>query len=197
MAKHKAAHDLTIAPTQEQTPFHLFVERHWPKAAGLAALLSALFLVRVYQGEQVKVEADASWDRLREDVEFSPSGGFIRPPEAAKLAGLADELKTDQAGAWAKALEVSRHIEDGDYEAARRSLGELTNQWPNHVLVTRPFPFGADRPAQTLAEHLETSFATMSAWKSQHASIFETTGPSLPAGAEDAGGDDGATDSEG
>jgi len=183
-SKHKAAHEFTIASVQDETAFHRFVERHWLKALGLALVVTAGILVRTHLSEKARETADASWDRLREDVQFGSLTSPLKLPEPAILAGLATELEDQQAGPWAKAMEISSRVQGEDYRGAERALQELEERWPDHPLVQRGIVPGAEGRAEPLPAYLESRLSSIEAWEGQHPNVHqEPANPALPADA--------------
>ncbi len=182
MAKHKAPTQITIASTTQETFLHHWVERYWKGAALVAVAITAAILGYVVLGQRKTATADASWDRLRSDVNLG-SGFFpqIQTPPATVLAGLAEELHDEKAGPWAKALEVRRRIEDADREGALRALAELEAGWPRHPLVTGRQVFEEGQPATTLPEHLRRRVEQVGTWEEAHPTLFAN--PPLPADA--------------
>lgn len=182
MAKHRAPTQITIASTTQETALHQLVERYWKTAAALAVLVAATILWFVYAQKRQAAVADASWDRLRQDVQLG-SGMFpqIQAPPSSVLAGLAEDLREDAAGPWAKALEVRQRLDEGDRPGALRALEEVETTWPEHPLVTTPLLLEEGGEATTLPEHLRERVAAIEAWEAAHPSLFSN--PPLPADA--------------
>lgn len=179
MAKHKAPTQITIASTSQETFLHQLVDRYWQRAALVAVAITVGILGWVYVGQKKTATADASWDRLRSEVDLG-SGFFpqIQTPTATVLAGLADDLRDDKAGPWAKALEVRRLIDDGDREGARRALGELEATWPKHPIVTSRQVFAEGEAPTTVPAHLRQRLEQVETWEAAHPTLFAN--PPLP-----------------
>lgn len=182
MAQHRAPAQVTIASTHEETALHRFVERYWKMAALLAVVVTVAILATKWMSQNQREDALGSWARLGADVRFpsDPFGGGLQTPSASVLAGLADELQDTIAGPWAKALEVGEQLQAEEYDAARRSLGELEATWPDHPLVSEPLYPDGDRPPRVLRARVEARIAALEAWEAQHPSLFQN--PPLPEG---------------
>ncbi len=180
-SKHKSATEVTIASTQEETALHRFVRSYWKTGVLVAVAITAGILFRVWSSQKTQASDDASWDRLRQDVSFG-SGffGAINTPDGSTLSIAAEALKDEKAGPWAKVLEVSRHVEDGDFDGARSALGQLENQWSDHPLVTAAYRFEEGGEVQTIVTHLRERMSALEAWEGKNAHLFQN--PPLPEG---------------
>jgi cyclophilin family peptidyl-prolyl cis-trans isomerase len=182
MAQHRAPAQVTIASTREETALHHFVDRYWKTAVLLALAVTVVILATKWRGQARSEAGLASWDRLGTDVRFpgDPFAGAMQTPGASVLAGLADELSDTIAGPWAKALEVGEHLQAEEFDAARRSLGELETTWPDHPLAAQPLYPDGDRPPRLLAARVEARIAALEAWEAERPSLFQN--PPLPEG---------------
>ena len=180
MAKHKAATEVTIAPTTEESALQSMVNRYWPHFACVALAGTAVIVWAQWSSQQEHSGAWESWSRLGEEVELNQG---INPPSPTVVAEIADELVDTPAGAWAKVIEVGKRLETGDVEGVRRATRELEELWPDHVLATQGvFPRASDDgPPRKLADHIEASLTAMDAWEKAHPSLFSN--PPLPEGA--------------
>ncbi len=174
MAKktHKAATQITIASTEDESILSEWVQRFWKPAVGLAVLIAAAVLGKEYVDSKAAEDRASSWNRLREDVKFSSGFGGLETPSAGVLASVADELGGTPAGPWARILEVRQRIDDGEYDAAAASLRTLQDEYPNHPLVKEVFQFGEDESSRTLQEHLLARMDGVRRWEADHASLF-------------------------
>jgi cyclophilin family peptidyl-prolyl cis-trans isomerase len=176
--RHKAATEVTIAPTEE-SPMHDFVQRFWMVGALLAVLVIAAVLGQQMLRRSAAGARAASWDRLREDVDFG-SGIFaqIQLPSAATLGSLSQEIQGTPAGPWARALEVQKHVADGDFNAAAEALRTLSEEYPHHPLVAQGYRFREDGSIETLEDHLYARMDAIGRWEREHPALFEN--PPLP-----------------
>lgn len=176
--KHKAATEVTIARTEE-SPMHDFVRRTWKLGVLLALAVVAIVIGSQVMRRSAESARAASWSRLQEDVSFG-SGIFaqIQLPAAGTLGGLADEIEGTSAGPWARALEVRKHVADGDFNAAADALTKLEDAYPAHPLAVQAYRFRADGPLQTLSDHLYDRMDALGRWEREHAELFQN--PPLP-----------------
>lgn len=185
MAKHKAATQVSIASTMREDTFNLFVQKYWKAGAVVLVAISAAILMRSYMSQSSKQSEDASWDRLREQIEFGH--GFSAPVAtkagfgAGTLGQLSGELDGELAGPWAKALEVRQYIEESDFAAAQKSLAELERGYGDHPLLTQEFVFEEGEAPTTLADHIRGRIEGLDAWKSRNSQLFGN--PEVPADA--------------
>jgi cyclophilin family peptidyl-prolyl cis-trans isomerase len=181
MARHAAPTDVTIASHQEPGLLHEWVRRYWKLALLVALALTAGILARVWLHQRSQATADASWDRLRQEVELG--GGFTPAsfPAPDVLGELASELQHDQAGPWAKAFQVRALVDAQRYDEARTAIADLEATWPKHPLVTEPLVHVEDAAPRTLPEHLRAAIAELERWKESHGDLFAN--PPLPADA--------------
>lgn len=177
MAKHKAAHQITIASTSEETAFHQFVDRYWKLATVIAIVIAGGILWRTFSKQKERESADASWDRLRQEVSFA-SGFAVTSPDPATLDSLAIELENDDAGPWAKALQVAKLLEENKNDEAMSALAELEQTFGDHPILSQTFQFEEDGPRKTLAAHWRGRTADIDAWEGSHRFLFEN--PALP-----------------
>lgn len=175
--KHKAATQVTIASTSDESLLQAWVEKYWKLAALLALLVSAGLLARQMMAERSEAERAESWGRLREEVSWAGLGGQVTTPSAAVLGGLADELQGTNAGPWARLLEAGRHIEDGEYTEASNVLRALEDEYPDHHLVQTRYVFEEDGPALTLQEFLTARMGAVESWEAQNADLFQNPPP--------------------
>ena len=175
MKDHKAPTEITIASTRDETAFRDFVQRYWKLGVLLAVVASFAVLARVWLASKEEGSADESWDRLRAEVQLSPT---LNLPEPSVLARLSDELSDDQAGPWAKALEVSRLLQDNRFGDAREALAQLQSAWPDHPLASLVLTLDDDGLTATLPEHVTAQLDAMEAWEDQSSWLFEN--PPLP-----------------
>ena len=178
MAKHKAPTQVTIAATEERTFLHELVDRYWKTATLVVFAIIAGTMVMQWRDMASQESSTADWNRVWEEITFPPFGNFQAPaPEV--MANLSNELGGSPAASWAKAIEVAKHVEEGDVEAAKTALAALAAEWPDHEMVTRRIYPGPDGQKLTLAEHLENSKEGLTAWEADHRFLFEN--PALPA----------------
>ena len=181
MAKHRSAAQIEIASTTEHTWLHEFVDRYWKLAAMVAVGITAGILVRQWRGEGAQRDFEASWNRLSEEVGFNAllASGPLTAPSPAVLASLAEELGTTDAAAWTLAIEVGKHVENEDYDAAQTTLEELRAAWPDHPLAKRAFfPSAAGVGLEPLEAHLRDRPKRLKAWEEAHPLLFAN--PPLP-----------------
>ena len=179
-AEHRAPTQVTIASTQDETDLHRWVQSYWKHAVGLAVLITAAIIVKQEMGQRSEASALGSWERLSEEVPRT-AFGQLTPPDPVALAALAGELDGQPAAPWAKGLEIGKHLEAEDFDAALRALDELEAGWPDHPLVTDPLYAQEDGPDRTLREHIEAGIREFEAFEASNASLFRN-----PAPAEDA-----------
>ena len=139
MADHKAPTSVTIASTEEETAFSAFIHKHWKTGLTVILAIGAGVMIRQYMQSKTVEKVDASWNRLAEAVSFE---GMIQPQSADLLADMAVELQGQDAAPWAKAIEIGARMGEGDLEGAQNALSELEAGWPDHDVVTRPWPDG-------------------------------------------------------
>ena len=179
MAKHRAPAQVTIASTQQESPLQRLVARYWKHAVLAAITVTVAILAGKWFGQQSEEQALASWRRLGEDVSFGGGLG-MQTPSASVLAGLAEELKDQVAGPWAKALEIGELLRNDEFDAARRALVELEETWPEHPLVTDAFFPQPDGPPRRLREHVEARLTAFAAWEAARPGLSQN--PPLPEG---------------
>lgn len=180
MAKHRAPAQIEFATTVEKTWLHEAVDRYWKPLAVGAALFAVLVLYNQQQAQNRQSGIQEGWDRLTAEVSFNTmfASGPITVPSASVLSLLSEDLGDSPAGSWAKALEIGKFVEEERFADAEKALGELSNQWPDHVLVTQAlFPAGDGNPPVTLARHLQDRSMQMTAWEENHPLIFENPEP--------------------
>lgn len=168
MAKHRAATQVSLAPTHQETELHRFVQRYWKMAAGLAVALAVGILFQVWRDQRGQVDRHTSWDRLRDEVRLQFG---VQAPDAAVVASLAEELAKEPAGPWAKAVEIGKRLQDEDLQGAERAAQELAGKWPEHPLATMAFPFDGRAP-RTLSDQLAARLEALEAWEAAHPGLF-------------------------
>ena len=168
MAKHRAATQVSLAPTHRETELHRFVQRYWKHGAGLAVALALGILLSVWLKQRAHVDRHHSWDRLRDEVRLQFG---VQAPDAAVVASLAEELANDPAGPWAKAVEIGKRLQDEDLSGAARAAQELRERWHDHPLATMAFPFDASQP-RTLPDQLAARIEALDAWEAAHPGLF-------------------------
>lgn len=179
MAKHKAASQVSIASTEEETTFSELVKGYGKPALFLALIVSAVILYFDWNQKQEQLATVAGWEELGRDVALDGAGFFssgITGVSAVAMESFAIAQKDSAAAAWAKALEIGQHLREGKEEAAQRALGELEQSWPDHILNTLPL-FGdseADSAAgMPLGGFIASRSAALKQWMQEHESIFQ------------------------
>ena len=180
MAKeHKAATEITIAPTEQETALRTFVMAYWPHALVISVTATGWILFSGYQTESAVESEMEAWGSLGVNVKFeSLGGGFGAVPSAGVMNDVADQLADTTAGPWAKAIEVGKRLRDDDLDGARAAMNELSTTWPEHAILQAPFfaRGGEERPARTLANHVNDTAAALTAWEADHPSLFSNPG---------------------
>ncbi|MCB9914495.1 MAG: peptidylprolyl isomerase [Planctomycetes bacterium] len=180
MAKHKAPTEVTLVGPEEKSALAEFVERHWPKAAVLAVLVTAVILFTSYRRQQAQQETDQSWSTLVEAL--SPSqltGRLVGDPE--ELDKLAQQLQGTHAGPWALFLEAESLYEQERAEEAARVIERLVAAYPDHALVKQKFPFEGSVTDLSLPERLRKVYDAEITWRAAHPGLY--VNPEPPAGA--------------
>jgi len=178
---HKAATQVTIASTDDESVLRDLVHRYWPHAAALAVVITGIILFRQNSAESLNAKELDAWTKLDVNADFdSGLGGGPTVPSASVMADVANQLSNSSAGAWAKALEVGKRLSDDDVAGARVALADLQATWPNSALVRDPLfaRKGAEGQAQTLANHINTTIDALDTWKKAHPNLFAN--PPLP-----------------
>lgn len=175
MAQHKAPTQVTLVPHEEKSALAEFVERHWTKAALLAAVISAAILWNVYSNKKEAAAIDESWDSLMAAVEEDRLGGFVGDVNA--LGALAVELQDTVAGPWALFLQAQNLRADGNYDESIAVLTELRQKYPEHSLVTRKFVFGDSVTPLSMTEHLSKVYDSEKRWKEEHPLLYANPEP--------------------
>ena len=175
--KHKAATDITIASTEEESALRSFVERYWMLGTLAAIALAGILLVRDYMGEQSETSQLENWSAFTAEVELGLGG--LNPPSAATLGNLAEELGDGPAAPWAQVVQVGKQLQEEDLEGARQTLQQLETAYPDHPVVSGRFykvP-GTEEPL-TLRDYIEASHEARIAWERDNAQLFQN--PPLP-----------------
>lgn len=178
--RHKAATEVLIARTEEQSAFQGFVDRYW-KLGLLAFLAIAGFVMfRSYKQEQ-KTEAVASnWSTLAADLNLGT--GFstdVTATSAAAMAARAQEFAGQPIGGLAKALEARAHLDADEPDKAVQALKELKAGWPDHIAATLQVPLGEGKTGDLLATAEERS-NMLAKWRADNSQLFGN--PPLPEG---------------
>ena len=179
MAKHKAASQVSIASTEEETAFSDVVKSYGKPALLLALVVSAVILYLDWTKKQAQVATVEGWEELGRDVALDGAGFFsagITGVSAIAMESFASTQKGSAAAAWAKALEVGQLLREGKEEAANRALGELKQNWPDHILNTLPLFGGQEAdsaPGMPLGEHIASRSAALEQWMQENEAIFK------------------------
>jgi len=178
---HKAPTQVSLAPTEEPSALHEWVNRHWLKVVGLVVIVTVAVLFSQFKTEEARGATLANWERLGEEVVLANPVGPLNPPSGNALASIAEDLDGGVAAPWAKAIEVGKRIDEEDLAGARAAIAELEEQWPDHPLVSGKLYKQPDGREVDLRRHLETSVSEMDAWEAAHSGLFSN--PPLPEGA--------------
>ena len=176
-SKHKAATQVTIASTTDESLLHAWVERYWKLAAAIAVTLSLLVVLRQVLAQRGVAERSESWLRLQEEVTWASLGGQVTTPSAGVMGGLADELQGTDAGPWARLLEAGGYVQDSQYLQASEALRRLESENPAHPLVTTEFEFEEDGSPKTLYDFLTARMGAVEAWEQEHPALFANAPP--------------------
>lgn len=177
--KHKAATQVQIARTEEESAFQSFVERWWKPGLLLFVLGSGFVLYSNWQSGKEAEQVNADWGRLASEVTFGSFGGEVTPTSPAALASVASEWQSKPLGGWAKALEAKALLDEGDTQGAITALQELERQWPDHPAASLQLPV-REEGTSALSEFVSERVAALDRWKEQHANLFAN--PALPEG---------------
>ncbi len=179
MAKHKAATEVAIAKTEDETDFSEFVKTYGKPVSLIAVVISAAILFNSWRKDQAETAALGAWEELGLEVALDGSGFFsqgIGDVSMVAMEEFSSAHANDAAGAWAKALEVGEALREGDSEAANRALGELQSTWPDHILNTNKLFVDTqdkEKGAQRLADLVSSRLSTLDQWKADNKAIFE------------------------
>ena len=172
--QHKQATDVTFAPTEEKEGVSLWIERHWPKLAVLAALVCAAVLGWSFVQLQAEGDKDASWDALGLALDESGIGILGDPSEIEPVLA---EIAGTPAAAWASYSLALSHAEDGEFDQAQAALAQLAQDHPEHLLAAERFAFEANGTPRTVVERLSRVFADSAAFRIQHSTVFANPEP--------------------
>jgi cyclophilin family peptidyl-prolyl cis-trans isomerase len=179
MAEHKAPTQVTIVPHEEKSAFAEFVDRHWVKAAIVAAFIAAFIIYRQVRDSQDAALVDESWNKLMAAVEEDSEGGFRG--DAVRLETLSDELQGTIAGPWALYLRALNLRRDGQYSKAIESLVLIKTKYPEHPLVKETFAYGESLTPLSAVEHLSKVFESEGSWRAEQPRLFSNPEPSADA----------------
>lgn len=177
MAKHKAPVEVTVAPLFEKSRLEQTFDKYKMPAAGVVLVVVAWVLFSHYRVRQGQQKLDQSWEAL---VAGTTPDALTRLPTASPetLAGLAESLRNEASGPWARLLEVHQRLSERDYDGALSALATLRIEHPDHSLVTEPVQTGDE--IATVVERLERVAGERKAWDAEHPGLFAN--PPAPEG---------------
>lgn len=180
MSKHKLPTQVQVATTSDKSEFAEFVDRWWRIGLAIALLVAGSVLVRQYLQLRSTAASAEGWDALRKELTFAqPSfGAGIGVPSAATLDNLGGRLTASPAGAWARALEVKKRMDEADWAGASTALAKLKTEHPTHALCTEPLELEPGSAPLTMAARLEGLIAARRGWRDAHPALFGN--PNLP-----------------
>ena len=172
MPTHRRATEVSVAPTQAQTDLHEWVQQYWKAGAVAALALLGFLFYRQYAGQQDRARQHASWDAFRAEISVESLSFVPQLPPGDELATTATSLTGTPAGAWVRALEVKRRLDDRDFARAEQAIAELRRDYPDHTLVTAPLRLGSALPIQDTAAFLDESVKARTAWDAARPALF-------------------------
>jgi len=177
MADHKQATEVTIASTASESGFSAWVMKWWKVAAAGLVVGSLALVASYYQESSRTAESYASWDALNASIPTSNPLGFVAA-DPDELAAVADAESGGLAGPWARYLEAHARDIGGDKEGATKTLGQLQDDHPTHILNDLRFPFPDNPTPLTVAERMSASVQSEAAWEAGHSFLFSNPEPS-------------------
>jgi len=175
MVKHKAAHDITFAPTEEKEGLSLWMEEHWRPLAALVGAIAVAILAWQFVRQRGEAAKDDSWNRLNAVL---ASGGATGSSAAAKaLEPLTRELAGTPAGPWALVSLAMSHAAEEHYAEAEAALARLRKEYPDHLLATERFEFGEGVQPRNLVEQLGRLYSDQEAFRAELPRLFENPAP--------------------
>jgi len=177
MSKHKAPAEVTVAPLFEKSRAEQVFDKYKVPAAAVIAVVVAWILFDHYTARQSQQKLDQSWEAV---VAGTTPDMLTRLPTAPpeNLAALAESLRDEASGPWARLLEVNQRLSERDYDGALSALATLSSQHPDHPLVTHPVPAGDE--VATVVERLQRVAEQRKAWEAEHPELFAN--PPAPEG---------------
>jgi cyclophilin family peptidyl-prolyl cis-trans isomerase len=180
MATHKPATAVVIAPVAEKSGLALWVERYWKLAVAVGLAVTGWVLYSQHRARTQRDEADQSWEKVLSVATEDPLSRAMQGPPTELLA-IAEQVRGQQAGAWALYLAAASAADEGDAEAARLALERLKAEYPDHALLVRKLAFpGHDSPVPA-ADALAARVAGIAAWKAARPELFANPEPAADA----------------
>ena len=180
MPDHRDAVEVTIAATNDQSEFTLWVLKWWK--AGVAALLvvSVVLIANQVVSDAEYARDIEAWERLGQAVSVENPALFIEA-DSDVIASMADAETDNISGPWARYLEATVRAQSGDDQGALAALGKLGRDHPHHILNSLRVSFGGEPTPQTVVERLSQSLEDQAAWESAHPFLFDNPAPSAGA----------------
>jgi len=177
MAKHKAPTEVTVAPLFEKSTLEKAFDKYKLPGAAVLVAIVAWIVFNHLAGLRSRQELHQSWEKLLAATTPDP---FTRLPSASAevLAGLAEDLRDEESGPWARLLEIEQRLEERDFDGALQAIEMLRRERPDHPLVAEPVQVGDRR--ETVVDRLERVAQERKAWEAQHPGLFAN--PPVPEG---------------
>jgi peptidyl-prolyl cis-trans isomerase B (cyclophilin B) len=166
--QHKAASQVTLIAHEEKSGFAQWVDRNWPKAALIAAVVSGAILFMQFQEQQSADAASADWTLF----------DTASTPEA--FAEILPQLEGRDAYSWALLLQAQVLVNERRYDEAVVSLNELKGAG-NPALTVDTIILKEGGEARTFVDHALANIEAQQAWEAQYPTLFEN--PALAADA--------------
>jgi peptidyl-prolyl cis-trans isomerase B (cyclophilin B) len=174
MSKHKLPTQVHVATTADKSEFAEFVGRWWRMGFAVALLIAGFVLVRQYTRLRADRSSAEGWDALRKELTFAQPnlGAGIGIPSAATLFNLGDRLRDAPAGAWARALEVKKRMDEADWAGASAALDALKLEHPDHALCRDALELEPGAAPMTLVARLAQLISARKTWRDAHPALF-------------------------
>jgi peptidyl-prolyl cis-trans isomerase B (cyclophilin B) len=180
MATHKLPTQVQVARPADKSEFAEFVDRWWKVGLAVALLVAGFVLIRHSMQLRSTQATTEGWDALRKELTFANPGfgAGISTPSAATLFNMGDRLRETPAGAWARALEAKKRLDEADWAGAKTAVQRLVAEHPEHPLCREPLELVAGAAPLTVAARLEQLVVAKQTWRDAHPSLFGN--PTLP-----------------
>jgi cyclophilin family peptidyl-prolyl cis-trans isomerase len=174
MAKHKAPTEVTVAPLFEKSTLEKTFDRFKYPVAALILVIVAWVVFNHVSQLRSRQERHQSWETLLAATTPDP---LTRLPSASAetLAGVAEELKGEESGPWARLLEIEQRLEDRDFDGALQAIEALRRDRPDHALVSEPVQAGEER--MTVLDRLERVARERKTWEAERPGLFANPSP--------------------